>query len=156
NIACRSVENKAVGSNSLAPHRTKSANTRSGLSCVMKSPHNAMKPTSRAHVGQKIGTSNQAAAAIRDAVAARKQPAPPVVVADTQALAALPGKSFDAASSLNALRGSLPAVPTAALSAAMQAAEAVVARVVNTTRVAMPAPLAGRKRRANVVEPERV
>ncbi|KAJ1925254.1 G2/mitotic-specific cyclin, partial [Coemansia sp. S17] len=69
-------------------------------------------------------------------------------------MAAPPVKSFDAASSPNALRSTLPAVPTAALSAAMQAAEAVVARVVNTTRVAMPAPLAGRKRRANVVEPE--
>ncbi|KAJ2103827.1 G2/mitotic-specific cyclin [Coemansia sp. S100] len=156
NIARHSVENKAVGSNSRAPHGAKSASTRFGLSYVMKSPHNTMKPASKAHAGRKIGTSNQAAAAIRDAVAARKQPAPPVVVADTQAMAAPPVKSFDAASSPNALRSTLPAVPTAALSAAMQTAEAVVARVVDTTNVVMPAPLAGRKRRANVVEPERV
>ncbi|KAJ2040486.1 G2/mitotic-specific cyclin [Coemansia sp. RSA 2337] len=156
NIARRSVENKAVGSNSRAPHGAKSASTRSGLSQVIKAPHNTMKPASRAHVSRKICTSNQAAAAISDAVAARKRPALPVAVADTQAVAAPPVKSFDAASSPNALRSSLPAIPTAALSAAMQAVEAVIARVVNTTRVVMPAPLAGRKRHANVVEPERV
>ncbi|KAJ2254157.1 G2/mitotic-specific cyclin [Coemansia sp. RSA 455] len=156
NIARRSVENKAIGSNSRAPHGVKSASTHSVLSQVIKAPHNAMKPASRAHVGRKIGSSNQAAAAISDAVAAHMQPAPPVVVADTQAMAAPPVKSFDAASSLNAQRNSLASVPTAALPAACIAAEAVVARAVGNSRVAMPAPLAGRKRRTNVVEPERV
>ncbi|KAJ2755764.1 G2/mitotic-specific cyclin [Coemansia pectinata] len=88
--------------------------------------------------------------------ARRAQPAPPAVVADTQAMAAPPVKSFNAPRSLNALRGSFPSAPKAAVSAAMQAAQAVVTRVVATAEIVKPAPLAGQKRRTNVVEPERV
>ncbi|KAJ2068522.1 G2/mitotic-specific cyclin [Coemansia sp. S155-1] len=186
NIARSSDENKAVGSSSGALQGAKQTNVRSVLSQVIKPPHNAMKPASKVSAGNKAtAAAKYSTAHIMASLAARKprvpleevdhskahvfrdptphvvrtrraQPAPPVVVADTQAMAAPPVKSFDAASSLNALRSTLPAVPTAALSAAMQAAEAVVARVVGSTEVVKPAPLAGQKRRANVIEPERV
>ncbi|KAJ2069032.1 hypothetical protein GGI16_009488, partial [Coemansia sp. S142-1] len=142
-----------------------------------------MKPTSRAHAGRKIGSSNQVAAAISDAVAARKPRVPRSPVAPSRLFAlddpvtrspvapsmlfalddhvprspAAPSRLFaldDPAP--HVVRSSLHSVSTAALSAAMQAAEAVVARVVGTAEVVMPAPLAGLKRRATVVEPERV
>ncbi|KAJ1917544.1 G2/mitotic-specific cyclin [Coemansia sp. S17] len=156
---------------------------RSVLSQVIKPLHNAMKPTSRAHAGRKIGSSNQVAAAISDAVAARKPRVPRSPVAPSRLFAlddpvtrspvapsmlfalddhvprspAAPSRLFaldDPAP--HVVRSSLHSVSTAALSAAMQAAEAVVARVVGTAEVVMPAPLAGLKRRATVVEPERV
>ncbi|KAJ2071841.1 G2/mitotic-specific cyclin [Coemansia sp. S155-1] len=47
-------------------------------------------------------------------------------------------------SNSRALRGSLHSVSTAALSTAMQMAEAVIVQVVDTTDVVMPAPLAAR------------
>ncbi|KAJ2812597.1 hypothetical protein GGI24_006649, partial [Coemansia furcata] len=81
--------------------------------------------------------------------ARQTQPAPTAVVADTQAMAAPPAKSF------NALRSSSSAAPKAAASAAMKVAQAVVTRVVATAEIAKPAPLAGQKRRTNVIEPER-
>ncbi|KAJ2080811.1 G2/mitotic-specific cyclin [Coemansia sp. S100] len=142
-----------------------------------------MKPASKARAGWKIGTSNQVAAAISDAVAARKprvlrSPAAPSrlfalddhvprsPVAPSRLFApdnhvprspVAPSRLFALSDPTpHVVRSSLHYVETAALSAAMQAAEAVVARVVGTAEVVKPAPLAGLKRRATVVEPERV
>ncbi|KAJ2099594.1 hypothetical protein IW146_009741, partial [Coemansia sp. RSA 922] len=139
---------------------------RSVLSQVIKPLHNAMKPASRAHAGRKIGSSNQAAAAISGAVAARKPCVPRSPVAPSRLFAlddhaprspVAPSRLFAlddhvprspaAPSRLFALddpaphvvRSSIHSVSTAALSAAMQAAEAVVARVVGTAEVVMPA-----------------
>ncbi|KAJ2255818.1 G2/mitotic-specific cyclin [Coemansia sp. RSA 455] len=106
------------------------------------------KPASRAHAGRRIGSSNQVAAAISDAVAARKPRVPRSPVAPSR-LFALDDPTP------HVVRSSLHAVSTAALSAAMQAAEAVVARVVGIAKVVKPAPLAGLKRRATVIEPGR-
>ncbi|KAJ2075868.1 G2/mitotic-specific cyclin [Coemansia sp. S155-1] len=165
NIARRSVENKAVGSNSCALHEANPTNARSVLSQVIKAPQSAMKPASKARAGWKIGTSNQVAAAISDAVATRKPRVlrSPAAPSRLFALDDHVPRSPVAPSRLFALddptphvvRSSLHFISTAALSAAMQAAEAVVARVVGTAEVVMPAPLAGLKRRATVVEPER-
>ncbi|KAJ2862021.1 G2/mitotic-specific cyclin [Coemansia aciculifera] len=178
-----SDENKTVGSSAL--HGAKPTNARSVLSHVIKSSQNSMKPASKARVGWKVSTGNKATVDTTASIAARKprvplsdvayskvyvlrdptphvvrahraQPAPPAVVADTQATVAPLAKSLDAARSLNALSDLLHSDPTAALTAAMEAAEAVVARVVGTTEVVKPAPLAGLKRRINVVEPARV
>ncbi|KAJ2013704.1 G2/mitotic-specific cyclin [Coemansia sp. S680] len=223
NIARRSVENKAVGSNSCALHEANPTNARSVLSQVIKAPQSAMKPASKARAGWKIGISNQVAAAISDAVAARKprvlrSPAAPSrlfalddhvprsPVAPSRLFApdnhvpcspVAPSRLFALSDPTpHVVRSSLHYVETAALSAAMQAAEAVVARVVGTAErratvvepervvqarvskystaparrkeeavvaravgtaeVVKPAPLAGLKRRATVVEPERV
>ncbi|KAJ2075165.1 G2/mitotic-specific cyclin [Coemansia sp. S155-1] len=59
-------------------------------------------------------------------------------------------------SNSRALRGSLPSVHTAALSMAMQMAEAVIVQVFSTTKVVMPAPLADPKHCVNTTEPKQV
>ncbi|KAJ2735026.1 G2/mitotic-specific cyclin [Coemansia sp. BCRC 34962] len=88
--------------------------------------------------------------------ARRSQAALPAAVTDARDAVVPPVKSFDAPRALNAQRDSVSSAPKVAVSTAVKVAQAVVSRVVATAEIAMPAPLAGQKRRTNVAEPERV
>ncbi|KAJ2800283.1 G2/mitotic-specific cyclin, partial [Coemansia furcata] len=153
----RSTDENKVASNG-ALHGAKPTNAHSVLSRTIKSPRNTMKPSSNAHTGVKVTAGNKTSAATKyttahiiAALAARKTRVPlSAVNANKEQL------FLDPVPHVARARYTQPAPATVVVaSATKKAAQAVVARVVDTAEITKPAPPAGQKRRTNVIELER-